>query len=61
MRRPDAETAPDLGGRSANRARIWTGNVMESPLQRKLVAILYADVAGYSRLTGTDEGARIGA
>ncbi len=25
------------------------------PLERKLAAILYADVAGYSRLTGTDE------
>ena len=27
------------------------------PLQRKLAAILYADVAGYSRLTGEDEDA----
>ena len=26
-----------------------------NPLNRKLTAILYADVAGYSRLTGTDE------
>ncbi len=25
------------------------------PLERKLAAILYADVAGYSRLTGEDE------
>jgi adenylate cyclase len=25
------------------------------PLERRLVAILYADVAGYSRLTGADE------
>ncbi len=25
------------------------------PLDRKLAAILYADVAGYSRLTGEDE------
>ena len=25
------------------------------PLERKLVAILYADVSGYSRLTGADE------
>jgi len=24
------------------------------PLERKLAAILYADVAGYSRLTGED-------
>jgi adenylate cyclase len=31
---------------------------MESePLPRKLAAILYADVAGYSRLTGEDEDA----
>ena len=28
---------------------------MEDRLPRKLAAILYADVAGYSRLTGTDE------
>ena len=27
----------------------------EQPLQHKLAAILYADVAGYSRLTGEDE------
>ena len=27
----------------------------KEPLERKLAAILYADVAGYSRLTGTDE------
>ncbi len=26
------------------------------PLERKLAAIFYADVAGYSRLTGEDEG-----
>ena len=29
--------------------------MLESRLQRKLAAILYADVAGYSRLTGEDE------
>ena len=29
--------------------------VQDSSLERKLVAILYADVAGYSRLTGEDE------
>ena len=28
---------------------------MEDRLPRKLAAILYADVAGYSRLTGKDE------
>ncbi len=27
----------------------------KEPLERKLAAILYADVAGYSRLTGEDE------
>ena len=27
------------------------------PLERKLAAILYADVAGYARLTGEDEDA----
>jgi class 3 adenylate cyclase len=27
----------------------------KEPLERKLVTILYADVAGYSRLTGEDE------
>ena len=30
---------------------------MEERLKRKLAAILYADVAGYSRLTGADEDA----
>ena len=30
---------------------------MEDRLPRKLTAILYADVAGYSRLTGEDEDA----
>ncbi|MFP6735689.1 MAG: adenylate/guanylate cyclase domain-containing protein [Rhodospirillales bacterium] len=29
----------------------------DQPIQRKLAAILYADVAGYSRLTGQDEDA----
>ncbi|MFO1352795.1 MAG: hypothetical protein U1F68_19810 [Gammaproteobacteria bacterium] len=28
---------------------------MPNPLPRKLAAIFYADVAGYSRLTGEDE------
>ena len=32
------------------------GAAMERPgIERKLTAILYADVAGYSRLTGADE------
>ncbi len=30
----------------------------DQPIQRKLVAILYADVAGYSRLTGDDDEVR---
>jgi adenylate cyclase len=30
---------------------------MDERLPRKLAAILYADVAGYSRLTGNDEDA----
>ncbi len=30
---------------------------MEDKLPRKLAAIFYADVAGYSRLTGEDEDA----
>lgn len=30
---------------------------MEERLPRKLAAILYADVAGYSQLTGEDEDA----
>ena len=30
---------------------------MDDRLPRKLAAILYADVAGYSRLTGDDEDA----
>jgi len=30
---------------------------MENRLPRKLAAVLYADVAGYSRLTGDDEDA----
>ncbi|MBT3552223.1 MAG: hypothetical protein HOO19_15770 [Rhodospirillaceae bacterium] len=29
----------------------------DQAIQRKLAAILYADVAGYSRLTGQDEDA----
>ncbi len=34
------------------------GDPMEpKPLERKLAAILYADVAGYARLTGEDEDA----
>jgi class 3 adenylate cyclase len=31
------------------------GEAMKQPVQRRLAAILAADVAGYSRLMGTDE------
>ena len=34
-----------------------TFSVNDDRLPRKLAAILYADVAGYSRLTGEDEDA----
>jgi adenylate cyclase len=33
----------------------WPGEAMKQPVERKLAAILAADVAGYSRLMGTDE------
>lgn len=38
-------------------ASVCLANPMEERLPRKLAAILYADVAGYSRLTGKDEDA----
>ncbi len=55
------ETIPKVGyrliaavsARDATPAEIFP--VSDENLQRKLVAILYADVAGYSRLTGEDE------
>jgi adenylate cyclase len=31
------------------------GEAMKQPVKRRLAAILAADVAGYSRLTGADE------
>ena len=34
---------------------IDTASTGSQPLQHKLAAILYADVEGYSRLTGADE------
>ena len=33
----------------------WPGEAMKQPVQRRLAAILAADVAGYSRLMGADE------
>ncbi len=33
----------------------WRGDMTKTDVTRKLAAILYADVAGYSRLTGADE------
>jgi adenylate cyclase len=42
-----------LAGVSAMMA--WPGEAMKQPVQRRLAAILAADVAGYSRLMGTDE------
>ncbi len=35
--------------------RVWDGPVAEKRVQRRLAAILAADVAGYSRLMGKDE------
>ncbi len=35
----------------------WGRHMADQPYQRKLAAIFYADVAGYSRLTGLDEDA----
>jgi hypothetical protein len=36
----------------------FPGDAMKQPVQRRLAAILAADVAGYSRLMGADEEAR---
>ena len=33
----------------------WPGETMKQPVERRLAAILAADVAGYSRLMGSDE------
>ena len=32
----------------------WLGGGMKQPVERRLAAILAADVAGYSRLMGAD-------
>jgi class 3 adenylate cyclase/TolB-like protein len=49
------ETIPKTGYRLVAPVQIQARNETEPALERKLAAILYADVAGYSRLTGEDE------
>ena len=56
------ETIPKSGYRliapvlvEAEEAHIYSGDSTEESFERKLTAILYADVAGYSRLSGEDE------
>jgi class 3 adenylate cyclase len=36
--------------------RLWEGTLSEERVERRLAAILAADVVGYSRLMGADEG-----
>ena len=49
------ETIPKTGYRLIAQVREAEDGDNEQPLERRLSAILYADVAGYSRLTGEDE------
>ena len=49
------ETIPKTGYRLIAEVREAQAGDTEPPLQRRLSAILYADVAEYSRLTGEDE------
>jgi adenylate cyclase len=49
------ETIPKTGYRLIAQVREAEDGEIEQPLVRRLSAILYADVAGYSRLTGQDE------
>ncbi len=49
------ETIPKTGYRLIAPVREGAQGEVELPLKRRLSAILYADVAGYSRLTGEDE------
>ena len=49
------ETIPKTGYRLIAPVQIDAEEADKPPLERKLAAILYADVAGYSRLTGEDE------
>ena len=49
------ETIPKTGYRLIAPVREADASELEQPLERRLSAVLYADVAGYSRLTGEDE------
>ncbi|MCP4231193.1 MAG: adenylate/guanylate cyclase domain-containing protein, partial [bacterium] len=49
------ETIPKTGYRLIAQVRAAEAGEIEQPLERRLSAILYADVAEYSRLTGEDE------
>ena len=49
------ETIPKTGYRLIAPVRITEDGETGQPLERRLSAILYADVEGYSRLTGEDE------
>jgi adenylate cyclase len=49
------ETIPKTGYRLIATVREAADGETEQPLERRLSAVLYADVAGYSRLTGEDE------
>jgi len=49
------ETIPKTGYRLIATVREADDGETEQPLERRLSAVLYADVAGYSRLTGEDE------
>ena len=49
------ETIPKTGYRLIAQVRAAEEGEIEQPLERRLSAILYADVAEYSRLTGEDE------
>lgn len=49
------ETIPKTGYRLIATVRETEAGEIEQPLERRLSAVLYADVAGYSRLTGEDE------
>jgi adenylate cyclase len=49
------ETIPKTGYRLIATVREAEEGETEQPLERRLSAVLYADVAGYSRLTGEDE------
>ena len=49
----------DINLRNLREALFWAGRIMsERKVERRLAAILAADVVGYSRLVGEDEEAR---